>query len=548
MKASKTFDASPAVRVSTHPTTAQEAEPTGLASLVISLPENSSNVRNLYLTEWVGRGIDDWVWACASQLRVFLAGKSVTISTVVSYWRNGMSHFFEYVQAHGPCQPDQLQPIHLRSFIDWLSQQGWAYGTQKTHYKATKSVLSAMIQRRVIPVAEGLFPANPYPGSNGRMKGQAPLSFGERDRLARALRDDIISLHRGRREVEGCFQGTTAQALVVYLLGIAIRCGANATPLLEVERDCVLPHPFLPSMRLLILFKRRGNATNIYQLRWSRQDDAATSIGMDGVALLTMALKLTQPWVSQATPAHRDRLWLYPSEGGPTSGKITVLTSRSLYTGIQSLIERHGVLGDDGKPLKLNLQRLRKTVAMRLFDLSGGDLIATAALMNHAPPVDDINYLSCTQPMREDATFVGEILPDLHRSGEAGFKPVPITPLSVKTPSGLCKDSVGGDKAPKNGEDCSDFLKCFECRSYAITGHPDDLHRLFQTYFFIELEAENATSDEWRAQFRNTMNLIDRFATDKFGAEVVAQAKARAKAQPSKFWSSYSLSRGLAHA
>ncbi len=548
MRASKNFDAVPAVRVSTQPTTPQEAESADVASLVISLPENSTTWRTLDLTEWLGRGIDDWVWACASQLRAFLAGKSVATTTVKNYWADGMGYFFEYVQLYGPYQPDHLQPIHLRSFIDWLSQQGWAYGTQKIRYTHTKSVLIAMAQRRVIPAAEGLFPYNPYPGSNGRMKGQAPLSFGERDRLARALRDDIIALHKGGREVEGGFQGTTAHALVVYLLGIAIRCGANTTPLLEVKRDCLLSHPFLPSMRLLILFKNRGNATNIYQLRWSRQDDAATSIGMDGVALLTMALKLTQPWVAQAKPAHRDRLWLYPAERGTKAGELMVLGINTLRGGIRSLIKRHGLLGDDGKPLKLNLQRLRKTVELRLFDLSGGDLIATAALMNHTPQVADSNYLSCTQTMRENATFVGEVLPDLHRSGEAGFKGVPITPLPVKTPSGRCKDSVGGDKASKNGEDCSDFLKCFECNSYAITGHPDDLHRLFQTYYFIELEAENATSADWRAQFRNTMNLIDRFTTDKFGAEAVAQAKARAKAEPSKFWASYARSRGLSHA
>ena len=82
MRASKNFDAAPAVRVSTQPTTPQEAEPAGVASLVISLPENATTLRTLDLTEWLGRGIDDWVWAVASQLRAFLTSKSVRPATL----------------------------------------------------------------------------------------------------------------------------------------------------------------------------------------------------------------------------------------------------------------------------------------------------------------------------------------------------------------------------------------------------------------------------------------------------------------------------------
>jgi hypothetical protein len=79
------------------------------------------------------------------------------------------------------------------------------------------------------------------------------------------------------------------------------------------------------------------------------------------------------------------------------------------------------------------------------------------------------------------------------------------------------------------------------CTSYAITGSPDDLHRLFSFYFFLEREMHKARSNDWRALFRNTMLLIDRFTADKFDAAGVAQARERARTAPLRFWASYSI-------
>jgi len=207
--------------------------------------------------------------------------------------------------------------------------------------------------------------------------------------------------------------------------------------------------------------------------------------------------------------------------------------------GIAELVKRHDLKGDDGKPLHLNLSRLRKTLENRYWAISGGDLIATAALMGHDPKVADNHYLACTQQMRENATFVGEALADIYDRGEVVKKVIPILP--GKSPTGRCKDPYHGDKAPKNGEPCDDFFSCFTCKSYAVVGSPEDLHRLFSFYWFLEREMNLARTQDWREEFRNTMNLVDRFTADKFDAQLVAEAKARAKVEPLKFWASYTL-------
>jgi len=533
MKIRKPFEGDTPVQVATDPI----AQEDGGAVVILPTKGNATSVRSLDLTPYLGHGIDDWVWAGVAQLRAFLAGGGVTPATVVNYWRAGLTYFFDFLIAAGiPCQPGTLEKKHLVVYIDWLKGHGdWAYSSQKNYYGNSKSVLVGLQQRQIVPGGKELYPANPFPGSNPRTKGATPLSTGERIRLAEAIRDDLIAIHKER------FDGTASEALVVHLLALAYRTGANTTPLLEMTRDCLKPHPFMPNMMLLELFKRRGNTTHLKSLRFSRDEERPVQIPMDGVALLRKALAMTEP-LADATPDKlQEYVWPYVVERGAVAGKLTRLSNNGLYRGTQSLINRHRLKGDDGEPLRVSTSRLRKTMEMRLWHLSGGDIIATAALMGQAPQVADNHYLACTNEMRENATFVGEALPDIYRNGEQGDangKVIPIFQVD-RTPVGRCKDAYNGDKAPKDGTPCDDFFACFGCRSYAIVGSPEDLHRLFSFYWFLNREKENARSNDWREQFHNTMRLIDAFTLDKFDNAMVLAAKERARIDPHIFWKSY---------
>lgn len=503
-------------------------------SAFIKLPHNSYGRRNIDLRRWLGKGIDAWVMACSDQLRAFIAGRELSPSTISSCAMNGLVHLFEFIVAFGePNRPQEMQPRHLRLYVGWLKQKDLAYNTQKNYYVFTKSVLEALVRREVIPDQKGLFPVNPFPDSRSQINGAKALSHLERSRLAHVLRDELIAIREKR------FEGPESAALVVQVLAVAIRTGANPTPLLEARRDCLRKHPFLPNLMLLELFKRRGNATKLVNLRYSREDDNSLAIPMDGVALICSVREASEPLVVQARSEFQDRLWLYRAEGGRNVGRVVALDAQTLTNGISNLIARRDLRGDDGEPLHLNLSRLRKTLEQRLWVLSGGDLIATAALMGHHPTVADSHYLSCTQKIRENATFVGEALAEIYEKGPSDEGVTPVLP--GKSPTGRCKDPYNGDKAPKNGKPCDDFLSCFACSSYTIVGSPDDLYRLFSFYWFLEREITRARTADWQAEFRNTINLIDRFTADKFDAESVVAAKARAKSEPLPFWAAYSL-------
>ncbi|WP_350357411.1 hypothetical protein [Paraburkholderia fungorum] len=512
----------------------------GGATVTLPAIGNATSHRTLDLSAYLGRGIDAWVWACTTQLRAFLAGGGATPATVRGYWSNGFVHFCDFLIAVGvPCQPRTLERKHISAFIAWLKGHAdWAYTSQRSFYARTKPVLIGLQHRRVVRDGRDLFPANPFPHSNARYKGATPLSTGERTRLVMALRDDIIAIHKQQ------FDGLASAALVVYLLALAVRTGANTTPLLEMKRDCLKPHPFMPNMMLLETFKRRGNATQLKSLRFSKEEDHQLPVAMDGVALVRKVLAMTQPLADSAPDDLKDFACLFVREGNSDKSRLlTRMSSCTLGRGIQSLIDRHQLKADDGARLQINASRLRKTMENRLWQLSGGDIIATAALMGHAPQVADNHYLACTNSMREDATFVGEALPDIYRNAEqsdGNGKVISIAPITT-TRVGGCKDPYYGEKAPRDGTPCDDFFACFSCRSYAIVGAPDDLHRLFSFYWFLDREKDHARSGDWRMQFHHTMRLIDAFTTDKFGSALVQTAKERARVDPHIFWKSYAI-------
>lgn len=496
----------------------------------VALPKNPTGCNEIDLGEWFGKGIDGWVASCCVQLRAFVQAKTVAPSSVVSYGK-ALKYFFEYLANGGaPEHPAGLERAHLDQYIAWLKAgRGPGSATSQSNaYSHTKAVLYGLIDRRVIESYDGLFPANPFPSSKAKIQRQTSLSQAERTRLADALRSDIISLHNGT------FKASNGQALTVYALALAMRTGLNTTPMLDLKRDCLKPHPFMPRMRLIEAFKGRGNATQVKALRYTRSVEVPTSIPMDGVALFEHLLKRTEPLVANAPPELKDSVWLYQAQAKAHWGTLTKLDGSVLGYNIAGFVSRHGLLGDNGKRLALNPSRLRKTMENRLWRLSKGDLFTVAAIMGHDPKVAEQSYLAVTDEMRSNAVFVGEALPDTYRSAKDAGQP----PLE-RTPTGRCKDSLHGDKAPRDGTHCTDFLSCFGCRSYAVIGTSEDLHRLFSFYWFLEAEGKNTRSREWAEHFTFIRTQIDLFTLDKFDEDLVIQAREAARKAPLKFWSQY---------
>ncbi|SDY44966.1 hypothetical protein SAMN05444506_103131 [Pseudomonas syringae] len=425
-----------------------------------------------------------------------------------------------------PATPNRLTKRHLERYVSWLKLKYPNGSTAKNYYTSFKSLVIVLVDYGFVEVdTDDLLPPNPFPNNALNTKDADPLTMGEMQRLLGALKSDLVAIHKGT------FLGNGAEEMAVMLLITAARSGINTTPLLEMTRDALKPHPFVPNLRLITTIKRRGKGAQSKTLRQTNPLDEYSAIPLDGVAVLNKALDISNPLVALAPEEICSYVWLYRSGQRGGTDKIVTLTPGALYVTARSICERHALQDDQGNRLNVSLSRLRKTMESRLWKLSGGDILEVSSVMGHSPGVADNHYLKINDEIKvEGATFVGEAFPDKLRG-------INVTP----TPPGGCKDSLYGSRAPKDGvTHCSEFAHCLACPSFAIVGALEDLFRLFSYQQFLHAEVEYFLTDEWegwrRRQF-DYIRLIDEFTLQKFDPALVVQAKAKAISSPHLFWS-----------
>lgn len=498
-------------------------------SIKIDLPRNPRSYRKIDHSQYLGLGFDAWATQSIHVIRALLKSGNFSVSTLIGYSANGLRYFLSFLCGGSlkspPATPNDLTKRDLERYISWLKIKYPNGSTAKNQYTSFKSLIVVLADYGFIEAAtDNLMPPNPFPDNAQNIKDADPLTMGEMQRLLRALKSDLVSIHKGM------FLGNGAESMAVMLLITAARSGINTTPLLEMTRDALKPHPFVPNLRLITTIKRRGKGAQIKTIRQTNLVDEYSAIPLDGVAVLNKALEISKPLVALASEDISPYVWLYRSGQRGAANKIVVLTSGTLSLSTKNICERHALLDDQGNRLHVSLSRLRKTMESRLWKLSGGDILEVSSVMGHTPQVADNHYLKINDEIKtEGATFIGEIFPDRLRG-------INITP----TPLGGCQDGLYGSRAPKDGVNhCADFIHCLGCPSYAIVGTLEDLYRLFSYQKFLYAEVEYFLSDEWdtwRTRQFAYIRIIDDFTSKKFDLALVLQAKAQAESTPHLFW------------
>lgn len=494
---------------------------------------------NCNFSSWYGHGIDNIAHHLHSVMWERKRTGARTDKTLLNYFHVLDKIFVPFLQELAAAEGRALklkditkERIHI--FIDWLRHRPagtetgvLSYGGQRAYYKATKSVLGALCMRRLLPPARSLFPRNPYPGANRRSKGAKPYSSAERDRLLQALVTDLRDWKAGKRKLKA------AQVLMLYFLIIAARTGRNTTPLFELTRDALRPHPIKPDRWLLVTYKRRGYSTHIQSFGADerRELSTITSLRASVVTLYEEALAFTQPLVARAPEHLRDRLWLYETGNRGNIGPVSVMSETSLSYSIELFVDHHRLLDDGGRPLVVTISKLRKTFINTIFEDTGGNLVATAMLAGHTPSVSDTQYLEAPPEAERNFKWVGEALVDHLR----GHKTDGDRAVGVCTPVSRCKDSLFGKYAPKDGDThCMDFLNCFRCPSQLVTG--DDLWRMFSFYWLLVRERGYLPRNRWHKRYSWVIRVIDRSIAPKFHPDDVKAARERAHTDPHPMW------------
>ena len=508
------------------------------ANTVVAFPENTSNRRSADVSPFYGQGYDDITAACHRTLEKLVAesvkttGKSLSLTTIVGYWNSGFRYFAPFLSLLHAASEECLTMADLnadtiKQFLQYLRNEPIEYGAQKNYFTATKSLLRACHRFGFWPEADmtTVWPRNPFPNLNKRTKSQKALTKNEKRPLIKALR---IEMER----IVAHSEPLTNYDLTVCVLSIALSTGMNVTPILELVADCVQPHPLKANLRLLVSFKRRGRSTHVVALRKSEEVAEMASIHLYAADAIDLIHTRNATIRAQFDDPHR--LLVYESSSGTTAGKPCRLSAQVLQRSIKRLVDRHQLQTDDGKPLALNVSRLRQTLLNRVWELSGQDPLITARTGRHTVQTGDAHYWEAPPEAETNMRFLGEARVEAMLSTSTII-------ASDRTPVSSCKDVRRGHRAPKNGEPCQDYLGCFRCKSFVVTG--DDLYRLFSFYWAALRNYDTFGGKRWAKYLKQVVRLIDEEIAPHFDAVFVNKQRERAKHQPHPFWRDLSMAR-----
>ncbi|GAB0075815.1 hypothetical protein TOC8171_12140 [Pseudomonas syringae] len=263
--------------------------------------------------------------------------------------------------------------------------------------------------------------------------------------------------------------------------------------------------------------------------------ESMPSVKFNVERLIRRVMSLTEPLDSEAPDDLKGRVWLYCNSAMRPLGRVLALQQNALDRASSRLVDMHGLKNSDGEPLRVNISRLRKTFANRIFELTNGDLATTAAALGNTPRVTDQNYLAPSEDARRNWRFMGEVLIQelLTATIGATYKEIPL---------GRCGDPLNGQYAPKrDGATCMNFMNCLRCKHYAVTA--EDLYKLFSFYFRVLAERSRMDKRRWAREYGHIPRLIDHYIVAEglrrsiFKAAAVDAARERARTQPHPFWS-----------
>ncbi|MBK5003471.1 hypothetical protein [Pseudomonas sp. S32] len=509
---------------------------------IVELGLNTSRSRRFNFARWYGVGIDPITHACQRQIERFLARQdgAITATTVASYCVNGLRNFLDccvlQATAYGrDLLLNDINRVLIDGYLGHLAGLGVATTSQKALYAQTKPVLLALGRRGLIPlIAFGdmaTFPSTPFPNSNRKFKSEIAFTTRERQAFSAALRQAIKPIW-----IDGVT--VTGELLAFALLIVALHTGRNSTPLLEMDRNCLRPHPKDDTM-FLVLWKRRGYNTSKVVLRAEPDAErllaSTPSVRISVERLIRRVMVLTEPLDAEAPANLKGRIWLYRTRGSKNAGNVTALTSPMVAVAATRLAAKYSLTDSDGKPLRINISRLRETFASGIFELTGGDVATTAAALGNTVQVTDQHYLAPTEESRRNWQFMGEVLVQelLNRTIGTTYR---------DTPMGRCADPENGQYAPKReGATCMNFINCLRCEHYAVTA--EDLYKVFSFYFRTLTERSRIDKRRWAREYAHIPRLIDHYIIDEglrrgiFKAAEVEAAREHARTQPHPFWS-----------
>jgi hypothetical protein len=483
----------------------------------------------------------------------------------LSNYLTGLRYFWSFLEDSEPSglavtRLDQIDAVVLHRYLAWLGMQiatngpnngqALSVGSQRVIYMWLKTLLKNRHKRHPEAVHPNLsFPRNAHPHANSKATHRPPYSINEQDRITAALNADLKRIHEGGETLDA------NQVLAVHQIIIGLAMGTNKQSLIELRRDSLMDHP-LKDRRFIQTFKRRGHSTHATSIREAEPElevDELSTIPQNIAEHFEFLCAYTAPLVEEAAKEDRGLAFLVRIKAHGRKGQVVRLNAWNARHCVAAFSKRHDLKDDRGRPLQLNIARLRPTMGTNLYRITK-DIRKVQQVLGHANVETTEIYVERRLESERDHQLVLENM-EQHFTPKViegkimiaadGQFPVNIANLldgGYNTGIARCKNPMRG-KNPMRADAtvveeiesvCKKFLACFRCPNMMV--FEDDLWRLFSFYYRLLSERGKIHPDHWMKTYAPIIRRVDRHIAPLFPADKVAEARAKAQKTPHPAW------------
>ncbi len=323
--------------------------------------------------------------------------------------------------------------------------------------------------------------------------------------------------------------------VISFLVLLSLETGIEIECCKDLTANC-LKNPAAGSVDIDYCKRRARGA------EWRRLRVRDGSSGTPG-GLLRMALRLTARARRQLGS---DSLWCYVMRGQLVAG-----IGHPRHSALATFVDRHGIVGDDGQPLRLVLSRLRKTHKAEWYRRTDGQMEQFA--IGHTAEIAANHYadIPALRPLHEEAVAAGlqdaldaTIIPRIVTPAEEArmraapaTADLPVPPAEVAAFLSGSQDlwlaSCGGfynSPFGAKGDACPvPFWGCLECSNAVITARK--LPSLIAFMVFMVSQRNSLAAADWAAKFDRAYRRIADQILPAFPAAIVAAARSIAESQ-----------------
>ena len=353
-----------------------------------------------------------------------------------------------------------------------------------------------------------------------------------------------VNRHGGLRHLGG-YLHLTGETVVAFFIAIAIQTAGNPDALRLITRDCQVAHP-LDEHRIIVEWAKPRAGAKVKRAQRRSFDRRRRHAAPN---LIDRLLAMTALLVSRVSRQDRNRLFLVKSE---KKDAVTLIAEATLSHALKPFIKRSNAriaIWNKAAPERARqllpdfaAVLLRGSVATEYYKASGGDIVATQDVLNHARADTTELYIKGPQTRRIQRETIAR-LQELMLGWIVGAKvncedralrdwialasnaTVPFSHDCLNPVAGTAPDSIAGRV-------CRHFGGCLRCPGLVIPINVEHMARILQAIGELERARERLDPRRFELLYASSLRILVDDILPDFPQSLRAEAESRMMTLP----------------